>query len=106
MPSTLHSHVVYKFTCACCKASYVGETTRHYNIRVQEHLNKRSAPSSIFKHLDVDQKCRDSCDSSCFKIIDRDTSGYRLKVKEAIHNEWLKPSINKQKNLLKVGILV
>ena len=106
MPSALNSHVVYKFTCACCNASYVGETKRHYTVRVNEHLHKKSEPSSVFKHLEADKKCRDACDISCFEVIDRDNSTYRLKVKEAIHNEWLKPSINKQKKLLQVGILV
>ena len=27
IPGGLHSRVVYKFTCACCNACYVGETT-------------------------------------------------------------------------------
>ena len=106
MPSDLRSNVVYKFTCACCNARYVGQTTRYFNVRVQEHLHKRSNPSSVFKHLDEDQKCRDACDSSCFEVLDSDNSAFRLKVKEAIHNEWIKPTINRQHNLLKMGILV
>ena len=106
MPSALRSSVVYKFTCACCKASYVGETTRHYDVRVGEHLYKKSQPSSIFEHLESDIKCRNACDFSCFKIIDKDVTSFRLKVKEAIHNEWIKPTINKQQKLLKMGILV
>ena len=106
LPSALKSFVVYKFTCACCNASYVGETTRHFDVRVHEHLYKRSQPSSVYKHLDIDKKCRDACDESCFKIIDSDSSPFRLQVKEAIHNEWLKPNINRQKKLLKVSILV
>ena len=63
-------------------------------------------PSSIFKHLEAEVKCRDSCDESCFEIIDTDTSSFRLEIKEAIHNEWVKPKINKQKNLLKLSILI
>ena len=106
LPNALRSNVVYKFTCACCNASYVGETTRHFDVRVHEHLYKRSQPSSVYKHLDIDKKCRDACDESCFEIIDSDPSPFRLQVKEAIHNEWLKPNINRQKKLLKVSILV
>jgi len=83
MPSDLNSNVVYKFICACCKQSYVGETTRHYKVRVHEHLHKKSNPSSIFKHLEDNKKCRNACDASCFEVIDRDnTSEFRLKVKE------------------------
>ena len=70
MPSALRSYVVYKFTCACCNARYVGETTRHYNVRVYEHLHKKSNPSSVFIHLEADEKCRNACDTTCFEIID------------------------------------
>ena len=83
-----------------------GQTTRYYNTRVHKHLNKKSQPSSIFKHLEAEVKCRDSCDEPCFEIIDTDTSAFRLEIKEAIHNEWVKPNINKQKNLLKLSILI
>ena len=106
LPSALRSHVVYQFTCARCKASYVGQTTRHFDIRVHEHLHKKSQPSSVFKHLNENQSCHEACDESCFKIIDRDISPFRLEIKEAIHNEWIKPKINKQKQLLKLSILV
>jgi len=105
-PSVLRSHVVYHFTCASCNASYVGQTTRHFNVRVNEHLNKKSTPSGIFKHLGENSGCRQACDKSCFKVIDSDQSSFRLQIKEAIHNVWLKPTINKQKQLLKLGILV
>ena len=106
VPNALVSHVVYYFKCAGCNASYVGETTRHFAVRVHEHLYKRSQPTSIFQHLAENKKCRDKCDESCFEVIDKDPSPLRLKIKEAIHNEWLKPTINKQRKLLKVGILV
>ena len=36
-------------------------------------------------------------------VIILDRSEY---LKEAIHNEWVKPNINKQKNLLKLCILI
>ena len=65
-----------------------------------------SQPSSIFKPLEAEVKCRNSCDESCFEIIDTDTSAFRLEIKEAIHNEWVKPNINKQNNLLKLSILI
>ena len=31
IPNTLHSQLVYKFTCAGCRACYVGEVTRHFS---------------------------------------------------------------------------
>ena len=102
----LRSQVVYQFTCASCNASYVGQTTRHFDTRVHEHLNKKSQPSSVFKHLNENHECRVKCDESCFKVIDSDSSPFRLQIKEVIHNEWIKPTLNKQKQLLKLTILV
>ena len=106
MPSELRARVVYKFTCAGCNACYVGQTTRYFDTRVHEHLHKKSQPSSVFKHLEANAQCRGACDTSCFKVIDTDSSSFRLEVKEAIHNEWIKPRINKQKQLLKLSILI
>jgi hypothetical protein len=34
----LRSHVVYQFTCQCCSALYVGQTRRHIQTRISEHM--------------------------------------------------------------------
>ena len=106
LPSALRSGVVYKFKCAGCNACYVGQTTRHFDTRVHEHLYKKSQPSSVYKHLDQNPRCRQACDETCFSILDRDVSSFRLEVKETIHNEWIQPTINKQRKLLKLSILI
>ena len=106
MPNNLRSCVVYQFNCAFCNKSYVGETTRHYNTRVAEHLFKKSQPTSVKKHLNANLRCEQACNEACFEILDQDDSEFRLKVKEAIHNQWVKPTINKQKELLKMSILI
>ena len=99
MPENLKSGVVYQFKCAACNDSYVGETTRYFNTRVHEHLNKASCPTAIFKHLQKNQNCKSKCDESCFTIIDSARTKFTLEVKEALHTYWLKPVITKQKNL-------
>ena len=38
IPDSLKSRVVYQFTCASCGVRYIGETNRHFNTRVNEHL--------------------------------------------------------------------
>ena len=106
MLNELRARVVYQFQCAGCSACYVGQINRHYTTRVNEHLHKKSQPSSVFKHLEANAQCREACDVTCFKVIDTDSSSFRLEVKEAIHNELIKPSINKQKQLLKLSILI
>ena len=40
LPKSLQSYVVYQFTCAGCKACYIGETKCHLNTRIEEHLGK------------------------------------------------------------------
>ena len=99
-PKYLKSGVVYHFTCAVCKDSYVGETSRHFETRVNEHLYKQSQPTSIFKHLQQNPNCRSKCNESCFKIIDSARTKFTLEVKEALHTQWIKPKITKQKNLI------
>ena len=106
MPRALRSGVVYKFICAGCNACYVGQTTRHFDTRVHEHLHKKTQPSSVFKHLAQNARCRQACDVTCFSILDRDVSPFRLQVKETIHNEWIQPTVNRQRKLLKLSILI
>ena len=40
LSTSLQSYVVSQFTCAGCKACYIGETKRHLNTRIEEHLGK------------------------------------------------------------------
>ena len=95
IPNGLRSCVVYKFSCAGCNACYIGETARHYNTRVKEHL-KTDRASHIYKHLNSFEICRSVCNEHCFKIIDQASSYYDLKIKEALHILWEKPLLNVQ----------
>ena len=44
-----HSYVFYHFTCTGCKACYIGETKRHLNTRIEQHLGK-DKKSHIYIH--------------------------------------------------------
>ena len=106
IPKYLKSFVVYYFKCASCGASYVGETTRYLDTRIHEHLEKSSSPSTIFNHLQKNEVCKKACNASCFKIIDSARTTFTLKIKEALHIYWLKPTLNKQKNHLAITIMI
>ena len=95
VPVELCSNVVYKFTCASCNSCYVGETNRHLSTRIREHLN-RDRTSHIFKRLQQSEACRTSCSAECFEVIDRATTKFQVKIKEALHISWEQPSLNKQ----------
>ena len=84
----LKSFVVYKFTCASCSTSYIGETCRHFITRIEEHI-KKDNQLYIFKHLHSTAKCFDSYNSLCFKIIDKANSKFDLEIKEVLHKENL-----------------
>ena len=84
----LRSRVIYKFTCACCNACYIGETGRHFSTRVREHLSSDKS-SHIFN-------CRQSCSADCFEILDSARTKFQLKLKEAMHINWEKPNLNQQ----------
>ena len=59
IPKEISSHLVYKFTCSCCNATYYGESERHFFVRASEHLGmtpltgkrvKNPKKSAIFDH--------------------------------------------------------
>ena len=93
IPNDLKSFVVYKFTCASCSSSYIGETCRHLKTRTEEHIKKVNK-SHIFKHLQSSATCFDSYNSLCFKIIDKANSKFDFKIKESLHIIWRKPNLN------------
>ena len=57
IPTSLRSFVVYKFICGRCNSSYIGETTRHFNVRIKEHLG-RDKQSHVYKHILSSPSCR------------------------------------------------
>ena len=73
----------------------VGETTRHFNTCVREHLEMERA-SHIFKHPESSSACRSACSRDNSAIIDQASSWFALKIKEALHIVWDKPTLNAQ----------
>ena len=100
LPNALRSFIVYKFTCAGCQSCYIGETRRHLATRIKEHL-VTDKKSHITKHLLENEACKNLCDESCLQIVDYASSRFTLKVKEALHINWQKPDLNKQKEHVK-----
>ena len=40
IPNGLKSFLVYKFACAGCSSSYIGETCRDFKTRIKKHIKK------------------------------------------------------------------
>ena len=83
IPNDLKSFLVYKFTCASCSSSYIGETCGHFKTRIEEHV-KKDNKSHIFNHLYFTATCLGSYNSLCFKLIDKANSKFELKINEAL----------------------
>ena len=86
IPDDKKSFVVYKFTCASCSSSYIGETCQHFKTRIQEHI-KKDNKSHVFKHIHSTATCFDSYNSLSFEIIHKANSKFDLKLKEALQIE-------------------
>ena len=95
IPGGLCLRVVYKFACAGCNECYVGETVRHFSMRVKEHLAIDRA-SHIFKHPQNSEHCRALCSADCFDVLDHACTSFQLKIKEAIHIQREQPSLKQQ----------
>ena len=70
LPKSLQSYVVYYFTCAGCKACYIGETKHHLNTRTKRHLGK-DKKSYIYSQVQENPQCQEKVNFDCFEIIDR-----------------------------------
>ena len=78
IPNSLKSFLVYKFTCATCSSSDIGETCCHFKTRIKEHI-KKDNKSHIFNHLHSTARCFASHNSLCFKRTDKANSKFDLK---------------------------
>ena len=99
IPDDFRSFLVYKVTCASCSCSYISEACCLFKTRIEEHI-KNDNKSHIFKHLHFCTTCFDLYNSLSFKIIDKANSKLDLKIKETLHINWTKPTLNAQQNHL------
>ena len=113
-----HNHkscVVYTFKC-CCSNSYIGQTSRHLETRIKEHVPKcvrehiANQPktlnaatsnaikrSSISEHLVNNPLCGKSYNEKMFKIMRSCTNILDLVKIEAIYIHLNKPELCKQR---------
>ena len=100
----LRSQVVYKFACA----SYIGETTMyslpHFHVRPWApgfgQKFTRLQTFTDFRSLPCCMLCR------VFYFIDSTTTSFQIKLKEAMHIKWEKPTLNLQVKHVNLSISV
>ena len=85
----LKSGIVYELQCPRCSACYVGQTGRHLQVRLKEHL-LRPGPMSTHLH-----QCSTTITEEDVRILHTTTRDERyLLTLEALHIWERKPSIN------------
>ena len=89
IPKEISLHLVYKFTCSCCNATYCGESEKHLFVRASEQLcmvpltAKRvnnSQKSDIFDHILL--KSHDTSFED-FAILLKENNKFKLHLKES-----------------------
>ena len=92
VPKMLLSNVVYKLTCPSCTASYVGQTVRHVQQRVREHLGNKGIMKSHFDLCNIDPVSIQ--DYQFVTILDKANRLSKLLTLEALYITQIKPSLN------------
>ena len=100
-PVELRSHIVYKYTCARCNSSYIGQTARHVRHRIAEHAGVFHLTGTVMKskvHSPIRDHCSacpgSECSSRNFKIIARGASELELLIKERLLINGQQPQLN------------
>ena len=85
------SNVIYQYECASCHEAYIGYTTRHLGVRIDEHA-KKSKSKAIWRHH---QSCNGTFDKRNFNCLYKtNKSKIFLEIVEALFIRYKKPKIN------------
>ena len=84
---------IYHIKCHTCEADYVGETERSLKVRFQEHKRPSSLTSDVSNHIHRDQPGH-QVNMADTKILGTEPRYFERGVKEAIHINTSKPSLN------------
>ena len=106
IPKELRSHLVYKFSCSSCNATYYGKTERHLNVRSGEHIGlspltgNRVAckPSAISDHLLLHEHNNSSFND--FSILCCENNAFKLSLRESILIKRDSPEPNRKVRLM------
>ena len=96
-PMHLISNALYRFTCSCdTNITYIGMTTRHLGIRIEEHLHSKK-DSAVQKHNNACQSCQNNKHLfDNFSILKTCNIQYSSKIQEALLIKKHNPKINTQ----------
>ena len=111
IPDLVRSSVVYKYTCAECKARYIGQTGLQLKLRICKHLGVShrtgksiAAPeaSAIRSHA---SNTGHSIKNDSFVILSSSQSATQRLTLESLYIKNLKPELNLDQASVKLHIL-
>ncbi|XP_021959410.1 uncharacterized protein LOC110855266 [Folsomia candida] len=87
---------IYKIKCKACPLTYIGESERNIERRLEEHeahvRHGRVNLSAVALHMA--ENPGHEIDKASFKLIERETRFYHRKIKEALHMKKNPSSMN------------
>ena len=101
IPKYLCSHLIYKFSCSCCIATYHLQTERHLFVRAMKHLgitpltqkpSKNPEKSVIMDHILLEGRNATYDD---FSILISKNNQFKLHPKESLLIKRNKPELNR-----------
>ena len=101
IPKDLRSHLVYKFLCSRCNATYFGKTARHLNVKSGKHISLSSLignrvsckTSPISDHLLSHEQINSSFNN--FSILRCENNTFKLSLRESILIKRDSPKLNR-----------
>ena len=97
----INSHLVYKFKCSCCNATYYGQSKRHFFFRASEHVGmtpltgkivKKPKKSSVSDHILLNGH---DVSFEDFTVLFTENNRFKLHLKESLLMKRGKPELNK-----------
>ena len=101
-PKETLSNLIYKYTCECCQAFYIGKTDLQFACRIAQHMGVSARtgdslgvkpPSDIREHC---LKCKVHVKKGNFIILDRTFDKSGILILESLHQKNKKPTIGIQ----------
>ena len=89
VPRVLLINVVYKLTCPGCRASYVGQTVRHVQQRVRDHLGNKGTMKIHFRQCSALDNSFSVNENDILFILDKANNFHKLLTLEALYIQEL-----------------
>ena len=96
----IRCHLVYRYSCSSCNATYYGKTYRHFLTKATEHMGISNLTGKRVKNVkesavsDHPLQCDCTIDFDHFDILASDTNSFRLLIKESLLIKRDKPVLN------------